>query len=164
MVLETRGKPGHTGIIREPFVARPAMSLLARIPLLRNIVPPREHRLRYNDDQDRRAVIRSRLLAIATVAAGLVYLIWLYFALNPHHPWMGAAFLVAEIACLLLFVTASFTVWRLRYKPLEGLALGEPQAWISSSRSAASRSRLSNGRSGRSRPSSGRGADRVRAG
>ena len=101
------------------------MSLLARIPLFRSIFPPREHSLRYKDDEDRRAVIRARLLAIATVAAGLIYVIWLFFALNPHHPWMGGAFVAAEVACLLLFVTASFTVWRLRYKPLEGLALGQ---------------------------------------
>jgi len=73
------------------------MSLLARIPLLRNIVPPREHTHRYHDEQDRRAVIRARLLAIATVAAGIAYLIWLFFSLNPHHPWMGGAFLFAEV-------------------------------------------------------------------
>ena len=102
------------------------MSLLARIPILRNIVPPREHTHRYNDEQDRRAVIRARLLAIGTVAAGLAYLIWLFFSLNPHHPWMGGAFLFAEVMCLLLFVTASFTVWRLRYKPPEGLPLEHP--------------------------------------
>ena len=101
------------------------MSLLARIPLFRSIFPPREHSLRYNDDEDRGAVVGARLLAIATVAAGLIYVIWLFFALNPHHPWMGGAFVAAEIACLLLFVIASFTVWRLRYKPLEGLALGQ---------------------------------------
>lgn len=102
------------------------MSLLARIPILRHIVPPREHMLRYNDEEDRRAVIHSRLLAIATLFTGIAYLVWLYYALNPHHPWMGAAFLMAEAVCLLLFVTASFTVWKLRYKPPEGLPLGAP--------------------------------------
>lgn len=63
------------------------------------------------------------MLAIATFATGLAYLIWLYFALNPHHPWMGGAFLAAEIVCLLLFGVASFTVWRLRHKPPGGLPL-----------------------------------------
>ena len=99
------------------------MSLLSRIPILRSIVPPREYTLRYKDEQDRRAVIGSRLLALATVATGIAYLVWLFFALNPHHPWMGGAFLTAEMLCLLLFITASFSVWRLRYKPPEGLPL-----------------------------------------
>lgn len=102
------------------------MSVLARIPVLRNIVPPPEHKLRYHDEQDRRAVIISRLLAIATFVTGICYLIWLYFALNRHHLWMGGAFLAAEAVCLLLFVAASFTVWRLRYKPPEGLPVGHP--------------------------------------
>ena len=97
------------------------MSLLARIPILRSIVPPREHMLRYNDEQDRQDVIKARLLAIGTFATGIGYLVWLFFALNPYHMWMGGAFLAAELVCLLLFVTATTTVWRLRYKPPEGL-------------------------------------------
>lgn len=99
------------------------MSLVARIPIVRGIIPPREHTLRYKDDEDRRAVIHSRLLAIGTFITGLGYIIWLFYAKNPHHPWMAAAFIAAESLCLLLFVTATFTVWRLRYKPLEGLPL-----------------------------------------
>jgi cellulose synthase (UDP-forming) len=102
------------------------MSLLARIPILRSIVPPREHRLRYNDEQDRRDVIKSRLLAIATFTTGIGYLVWLFFALNPYHMWMGGAFFAAEVVCLLLFVTATSTVWRLRYKPPEGIPVGHP--------------------------------------
>lgn len=102
------------------------MSLLSRIPILRSIVPPPAQMRRYRDEQERRTVIRSRLLAIGTVAAGAVYLTWLFFALNPHHRWMGGAFLAAEVLCLLLFVVASFSVWRLRYKPPEGLPLGPP--------------------------------------
>ncbi len=104
------------------------MSVLAKIPVLRNIIPPPEHKQRYNDDKDRRAVITSRLLAIGTVATGIAYLIWLFFALNPHHLWMGGAFFAAELICLLLFITATFTVWRLRYKPAEGLPLNHPSS------------------------------------
>jgi len=99
------------------------MSLLARIPLVRGVIPPREHTLRYKDDEDRHAVILSRLLAIGTFLTGLGYIVWLFFAKNPHHPWMAAAFIAAESVCLLLFLTATFTVWRLRYKPPQGLPL-----------------------------------------
>ena len=99
------------------------MSLLGRIPIVRGVIPPREHALRYKDDEDRRAVIASRLLAIGTVVTGVCYLVWLYFVKNPYHPWMAGAFIAAETLCLLLFITATFTVWRLRFKPPEGLPL-----------------------------------------
>ena len=99
------------------------MSLLARIPLVRGVIPPREHTLRYKDDEDRHAVIVARLLAIGTVLTGVGYLVWLLYARNSHHPWMAGAFIVAEALCLLLFTTATFTVWRLRHKPPEGLPL-----------------------------------------
>jgi cellulose synthase (UDP-forming) len=78
------------------------------------------------DAEDRRAVIRSRVFALATLVSGLCYIVWLFFRVNPHHPWMAAAFVSAEIICLLLFLTASFTVWRLRYKPAEGLPISHP--------------------------------------
>jgi cellulose synthase (UDP-forming) len=80
------------------------------------------------DDQDRPSVIHSRLLALGTLVAGLCYIVWLFYRVNPHHPWMAAAFVSAEIICLLLFVTASFTVWRLRYKPEEGLPIPDPRS------------------------------------
>jgi cellulose synthase (UDP-forming) len=102
------------------------MSLLARIPLLRSILPPKEHSLRYKDDEDRRALIRSRVLALATTAAGSLYIWWLLGSLNAHHPWIAAAFVTAEILCLALFVTATFTVWRLRFKPPGGLPISSP--------------------------------------
>jgi cellulose synthase (UDP-forming) len=102
------------------------MSLLGRIPLLRSIIPPREHTLRYMDDEERGNLIRARLLAIGTVIAGLVYLGWLFYTVNPHHPWLGGSFIAAETLCLLLFITASFTVWGIRHKPPEGLPIAQP--------------------------------------
>ena len=94
-------------------------------PFVRAIVPPRGHSSRYRDKQDRAALITARLLAMATLIAGIAYLVWLFFHLNPSHPWMAGAFISAEIVCLLLFLTAGFTVWRMRYKPPEGLPIIE---------------------------------------
>ena len=91
------------------------------IPFIRAIVPPRRHSLRYRDTQDRPALIMARLMVLATLVTAVAYLVWLFFHLNPYHPWISGAFMAAEIVCLLLFLTAAFTVWRLRYKPPEGL-------------------------------------------
>src|SRR5437764_2209014 len=115
-----------TGSELKFFSAFSSMSLAARIPIIRSIVPARAHSHRYMDEQDRRTVIRSRVLALGTLVAGLCYIVWLFYRVNPHHPWMAGAFVSAEIICLLLFVTASFTVWRLRYKPEEGLPISDP--------------------------------------
>lgn len=100
------------------------MSWVRRIPFPR-LVPPRAHSMRFMDREDRRARIRSRFLAVATLASGAAYITWLFFTANPHHPWMAGVFIAAEILCLLLFVAASYTVWSLRYKPAEGLPIGE---------------------------------------
>lgn len=97
------------------------MSWLGRTPILRSVVPPREHALRYRDREDRRTLVGSRLLALATLLAGAGYIAWLFATVNRAHPVMAVAFIAAEIACLLLFVAATFTVWRLRFKPEEGL-------------------------------------------
>jgi cellulose synthase (UDP-forming) len=75
--------------------------------------------------EDRPALVVSRIYALLAITAGVVYLIWLAFNLNSEHPWIAGVFFAAEVMCLLLFVLASFTVWRLRYKPQEGLPLTE---------------------------------------
>mgnify|MGYP003288620436 CR=1 FL=1 len=85
---------------------------------------------RYRDIEDRAALIRARLLAFATLVTGLAYLSWLFFALNQAHPLIAAAFYLAEAVCFLLFLVASFTVWRLRYKREEGLPIETPSASI----------------------------------
>ena len=103
------------------------MSWTERVPVVRSIVPPRTHSHRYRDREERGTLIRARILAIAAITAGLFYLVWLWFTLNPYHPWMAGAFFVAEIFCLALLVSATFIVWKLRYKPPEGLPLaGHP--------------------------------------
>lgn len=120
-VYDKRGVAGEAPAEYE----RPTfMSWVRRIPIPR-IVPPRAHSMRYMDREDRRARIRSRFLAVATLSAGAAYIVWLFFTANPHHPWMSGAFIAAEMLCLLLFVAASYTVWSLRYKPAEGLPIDE---------------------------------------
>lgn len=101
------------------------MGWAERVPVVRSIFPPRAFTHRYRDREERGAVVRSRLLALTAVAAGLAYLVWLWFTLNPYHPWMAGAFFAAEIFCLALLVSATFTVWKLRHKPPEGLPLDE---------------------------------------
>lgn len=113
---------------REGGRAPTSMSWLARTPVLRNVFPPREHALRYRDREDRRTLIGSRLLALATMIAGSGYIAWLFTTVNRRHPWMAGTFIAAEIACLLLFLTASFVVWRLRFKPEEGLPIFKPES------------------------------------
>jgi len=88
----------------------------------------RRHLSRYRDVEDRGALIRARLLALATLITGLAYLTWLFFARNPAHPLVAGAFFLAEVACLLLFLVASFTVWRLRYKREEGIPIDAPSS------------------------------------
>ena len=83
---------------------------------------------RYRDVEDRGALIRARILAFATLVTGLAYLTWLFFALNQAHPLIAAAFYLAEAVCFLLFLVASFTVWRLRYKREEGLPIETPSS------------------------------------
>ena len=99
------------------------MNWAQRIPIIRSIFPPRRHSHRYRDREERAAARRARLLGLAAIAGGCAYLTWLWFTLNPHHPTLAAAFMAGEVACLLLLVSASFTVWELRHKPPEGLPL-----------------------------------------
>ena len=99
------------------------MSWTERLRVFNPIVPPRSHSLRYGDREDRRALISARILALAAVLSGVAYLLWLSVTINRSHPWVSGAFLAAETYCFLLLVTASFTVWKLRYKPPEGLPL-----------------------------------------
>src|SRR5215217_5776753 len=101
------------------------MSWTDRLRGFYGIVPPRSHSLRYGDRADRRALISARILALSAVVSGIAYLLWLSLTINPYHPWVAAAFVAAESYCFLLLVTASFTVWKLRYKPAEGLPLLE---------------------------------------
>jgi cellulose synthase (UDP-forming) len=80
---------------------------------------------RYMDREDRAPMLRARVLAVATLVTGFAYIVWLFFRLNRDHLWMASAFMAAEIVCLLLFLMGSFTVWRLRHKPPEGLPSAE---------------------------------------
>jgi cellulose synthase (UDP-forming) len=100
---------------------RSAESEVERRPVRRG----RRRGLRYREHEDRRELLLSRLLAFLTIFGGVGYLTWLTFNITMAHPVVAVTFFAAEVACLVLFVIASFTVWRLRYKPPEGLPLAE---------------------------------------
>ncbi len=114
---------------------------------------PETHR-RYGEIEDRPRRIRARIFGLLAIGLGTVYVALLPFNLNPETPLAGWAFVAAEISCLLLLAVATSSVWRLRFKPPEGLparvlpsvdvfitVCGEPLAVID--RSLASAARLS---------------------
>ncbi|MBM3790050.1 MAG: glycosyltransferase [Acidobacteria bacterium] len=107
------------------------MDWIGRIPVIGTILSDllaSEHTRyrRYLDREDRRRRIAARILTVLALLTGLAYLVWVYYALNPAHPLVGAGFFIAEIACWLLFLLAGAGVWRMRHKPPEGLPADHP--------------------------------------
>lgn len=78
---------------------------------------------RYGEREDRSRRLKARILALLALTSGAVYLIWVMTVLDPAHPWMGGAFVAAELACLGLFALATLELWHLRYKSPEGVPL-----------------------------------------
>jgi cellulose synthase (UDP-forming) len=78
---------------------------------------------RYFAADDRPRIRKARLFAILTLLSGCLYLLWVILHLNHHTPIMGALFLMAEVACLVLFMLTAARSVRLRHKPVEGLPL-----------------------------------------
>ena len=78
---------------------------------------------RHREREDRGRRFRARAWALVTIAAGLLYLSWVFRALNPAHPILGATFAFAELCCLGLFVITTIGVWKLRFKREEGIPL-----------------------------------------
>ena len=81
--------------------------------------PPSDRRHGELEDRPRR--LRARIFGLLAIAAGGVYVGLLPFSLNPETPVTAAAFIVAEASCLILLAVATSSVWRLRFKPQEGL-------------------------------------------
>ena len=77
---------------------------------------------RYGDRDDRTRRLWAKILTLLTAVTGLVYVVWAIHALNPDHVVVGSVFIAAELCCLGLFLTASIGVWRLRFKPKEGMS------------------------------------------
>ena len=80
---------------------------------------------RYNEAEDRPRRITARIFSLLTFAAGLFYLGWSSYYYNSEHPVAAWVLVVAEACCLWLFVLAATTLWRLRFKPSEGLEVKE---------------------------------------
>jgi cellulose synthase (UDP-forming) len=85
---------------------------------------PREQR--YQAVADRPRIRKARLFALLTLLSGFAYLLWVILHLNHQTPFMSALFLLAEVACLALFLVTAARSTRLRHKPVEGLRLERP--------------------------------------
>jgi len=109
---------------------------------------------RYGEIEDRPRRIRARVLGLVAIVFGTAYVALLPFNLNPETPVAGWAFFAAEVSCLVLLMVATASVWRLRFKPPEGLpsqahpsvdlfitVCGEPLSVVSRSLSSVARLR-----------------------
>jgi len=86
--------------------------------------PPKEAACpsrRFRDCEDKPRRVKARFFSFITISTGLFYLVWAVFSANREHTVPAALFLLAEFACWGLFTLATVGLWRLRFKPLEGL-------------------------------------------
>ncbi len=83
---------------------------------------------RYHEMQDRTRSRRARALGVSTVVVGLLYLPWAIAHVNPHHPWIGALYVLFEAYGLLLFTISLVLLWQLRFKPAAGQPPSRPVA------------------------------------
>lgn len=83
---------------------------------------------RYYDNEDRPRRIKAQLFSVLTILSGYVYIGWCILNYNPRHPVMGWLLIAAEALCLWIFILAAMGLWRLRFKPAQGLPAG-PQPW-----------------------------------
>lgn len=81
---------------------------------------------RFRDCEDRPRRIAAQILSIMTITCGCGYLTWIFLTYNRDHPIAGTVFFAAELFCLGLFVMATLGLWRLRFKPLEGIPTHPP--------------------------------------
>lgn len=71
-------------------------------------------------------VRKARTFAILTAIAGCGYLFWVWLHLNFFYPVPAVLFFAAEVFALGLFLAATINVWRLRFKPEEGMTAEMP--------------------------------------
>lgn len=76
---------------------------------------------RFRDCEDRPRRIKAQVFSILTILTGLLYLYWVYTGVNREHAVVAFFFWLAEFACWGLFIISTIGLWRLRFKPLEGL-------------------------------------------
>jgi cellulose synthase (UDP-forming) len=81
---------------------------------------------RYRDCDDRPRRLKAQILSLLTILSGAGYLIWIFQNYNRDYPFAGGVFFLAELCCLLLFVLATIGLWRVRFKPLEGVPPKKP--------------------------------------
>lgn len=83
---------------------------------------------RYYEAEDRPRRLKAQALSILALLAGAGYLWWVWLSLNMSYPTAALLFLAAEVSCLLLFFFSTLHIWRLRFKPAQGLPMREPRS------------------------------------
>lgn len=68
----------------------------------------------------------AQIMSTITYLTGLVYLAWAVTYYTPEHAAIAWVYIIAEALCLWLFLMATASVWRLRFKPAEGVELDRP--------------------------------------
>lgn len=81
---------------------------------------------RYYDQADRPRRVRMQILSVLTIVFGLLYLGWAVYYHSPEHRGMAVFYILSEALCLWLFIMSVFGVWRLRFKPPEGIRPDRP--------------------------------------
>ena len=76
---------------------------------------------RYHDATLRRAGYRNLAIFILALISGLVYICWLATVIDWTHPWLGGAFLLAEIICAVSVLLWGEMLTMKREHPQEGL-------------------------------------------
>ena len=76
---------------------------------------------RYKNDVLLRAARRNLAFLVLAQGSALVYLGWLFTAIDWNHPWLGAGFLLAEIICAVSVFLWGAMLARKRLHPPEGL-------------------------------------------
>lgn len=100
------------------------MAIFERFPILgpyftELLKPERVVYRRHGDREDRVRRLRAQGLAMLTLVTGVLYLLWLWFAINWQHPVIGSVFIGAELVSFALFALATAGAWRMRFKPPE---------------------------------------------
>ena len=93
---------------------------------MRNMIKTRQNdgacsSRRFFDCEDKPRRTKARFFSFLTILIGLFYLYWVSVSVNKEHVIAASLFLIAEIACWVLFCFATIGLWRLRFKSPEGL-------------------------------------------
>lgn len=76
---------------------------------------------RFRDCEDRPRRLKAQFFSILTIFTGAYYIYWIITSVNKEHSLVAFFFILAEISCWMLFIFSTIGLWRLRFKPEEGI-------------------------------------------